>query len=286
MAGGGTKNQNFMVGYEYDLGNGTTGVWSGKNFVSANDYLAQKAGGKRDFSDNQADLSRLNDAAAMAQAHPSATGFMGGIESGEGAPSWSPFHGIGGTPGYNLNAKIQPVRSNATLNAIKEAKSGSAEGSSPFAKVTNYEAQILQSKDAMLDTRQSQDQFVDEVNAAKTALIRHTPGLHPSNPIDLSTVDPNDVPEGAYWRAPNGTVYQQRKGYAGGQPIGAASAPPPAPPPSRTQKNAALNAMSQSARTATALQNASPAAPPAVPAPAGAAAPTTIDWLGRPISGG
>jgi hypothetical protein len=41
-------NQKFMVGAEYDLGGGNLGVWNGKAFVSADEYVAQKRRGLMD----------------------------------------------------------------------------------------------------------------------------------------------------------------------------------------------------------------------------------------------
>jgi hypothetical protein len=237
--------QPYITGHEYDLGNGATGVYNGKGFSSPEEYLAQKQARATDFADNQQGLQRLDRAGPMTE-RPGATGFWGGVESGEGAPSWSPFKGIGGTSGYDLNKELLPVRANTVLRNMAKLKAMSPTGSTGFGNMSDTEGQRLESTDAVLDTRQSRDQLQREIELSRQALIRHTPGIHPSNPIDLRTINPADVPEGAFFTGPDGKVYTQKKGAgatwaAGG---GAQAAPAPAPVDPRAAANAALKAKS------------------------------------------
>jgi hypothetical protein len=202
--------------------------------MSPDQYRAQKETRMQSLADNAKDLGRLDKALPMTKPWD-ATGFWGGVESGEGAPGWSPIKGIGGTSGYDLNAELQPVRSNATLRNMLKLKAASQTGATGLGQMSDTEGRKLETTDAVLDTRQSRQQLQDEINASREALIRHTPGLHPSNPIDLASVAPTDIPDGAYFKGPDGRVYVQKHG--AGAP-GTQAASPPVDP--RTQANDAL----------------------------------------------
>lgn len=53
--------QKYVLGGEYDLGNGTLGVWDGKGFVSPDEYVARKARGRVDML-NTSEKQALGDA--------------------------------------------------------------------------------------------------------------------------------------------------------------------------------------------------------------------------------
>ena len=56
-------SQKFVLGGEYDLGNGTLGVWDGKGFVSPDEYVSRKARGRVDML-NTSEKQALGDAQA------------------------------------------------------------------------------------------------------------------------------------------------------------------------------------------------------------------------------
>lgn len=231
--------QPYQVGYEYDLGNGTKGYWGGKSFMSAEDYLAQKQQRATQFTQMRRNLSHLDAATPLTEGF-GATGFLGGLESGEGQPGWSPLQGIGGTPGYNLNSKLEVPRSNAMLQNMLKLKNASQTGSTGMGSQSDTEGKRLQRTDSNLDVRQGKKQLQDEIQYARQAAIENTPGIHPSNPIDLATMSVHDIPEGAFFRGPDGNVYTQKKG--AGAPGTQRPGPPPVDP--RTAANNAMRAKS------------------------------------------
>lgn len=236
----GAGNKTYEIGHEYDLGNGSLGVWGGpaNGFMDAQAYLALKQQRAMQFDDVKQGYKRLSEALPMTEPWD-ATGAMGGFESGEGAPAWSPIQGIGGTAGYNLNRKLTPVRANATIQNMLRLKGASPTGSTGFGSLDKQEGVKLESTDATLDTRQSKSQLQAEIRRAQEAMIRHTPGLHQSNPIDLATMNPTDIPDGAYFKGPDGRIYSQKRG-AGWPKAGAG--PPDADP--RATANRALRSKS------------------------------------------
>jgi hypothetical protein len=126
-------------------------------------------------------------------------------------------------------------------------KAASPTGSTGLGQQSEAEGTALKSTDANLDVRQGRDQLQRQINLARQAAIENTPGIHPSNPIDLATMAPRDIPDGAFFRGPDGKVYQQQHG-AGWPKVGAAPAPTP-----RDQANTTLKAKSARTRGAPVL---------------------------------
>lgn len=210
---------NFIEGHEYDLGNGTTAVWGGKRgWMDADAYVAMKGKGQQEFDDHAAMMNRLNE--AEQQSHKfGATGFLGRLTSGEGVPEWSPLKGIGGTPGYNLEKTLLPVKANAFVQNLQTMRNNSPTGGA-VGNVSNAEGDKLSSGDAALDVGQSGDQLRREIATMQEAIARHTPGLRVSNPISFSE-GASQIPQGAYFTGPDGKTYINRKG----GPTGKANAP-------------------------------------------------------------
>src|SRR5215467_6450416 len=150
------SNQDYLLGHEYNLPEGGKGVWGGPSngFMTPEAYLESKRQRQLQFQTNQRALHHLDEAAPLAEKWDS-TGFLGGLESGEGTPGWWPFHGVGGTSGYDLNKKLVPVRSNATIQNMMRLKAASPTGATGFGNLSEKEGETLASTDAILDTRQS-----------------------------------------------------------------------------------------------------------------------------------
>lgn len=211
---------NFVEGHEYDLGDGTTAVWGGKRgWMSADAYVAMKGESQRDFDDKRAIAERLRTARENAN-QGGATGFFGRLTAGEGVPDWFPIKGIGGTPGYNLDKELVPVRANAFIQNLQTMRNNSPTGGA-VGNVSNSEGEKLSSTDAILDVGQSREQLQREIDRTLQAMSRHVPGLDVSNPVPLSQDNRTTIPQGAYFTAGDGKTYINRKG----GPTGKASAP-------------------------------------------------------------
>lgn len=203
--------QNFIVGHEYDLGDGTTAVWSGKKgWVSAEEYLASKGEDQTSFDDKRALVQRLERVKQHAQKF-GATGAIARLTSGQGLPEWSPFKGIGGTPGYNLDAEVTPVRSNFFIQNLSKMRQNSPTGAA-VGNVTEKEGTKIESTNGILDVGQSKNQFLQEVADTEAAMARHQPGLYASNPFTLTEDNRADIPQNAYFKAGDGRLYRNQKG--------------------------------------------------------------------------
>lgn len=224
----------YGIGHEYDLGDGTTGVWNGKAMVSSEAYIAAKQGGTAAFGDGQALAQRLEAARAQITNHNDGwfglggnTGYLGKVEAGDGS-FFKP--GIAGTPGYNLDKTLLPIRSNTMIRNMQALKAASPTGATGMGSMSNAEGETLKSTDAALDIGQSKDQLLKELDTYKTALIRHSPGLHPSNPIQFGSMPPAEIPQGAYFTDAAGRVFTNKKGAGAPSSVMAPRvAPAPAP---------------------------------------------------------
>jgi hypothetical protein len=219
--------QNFIQGHEYDLGDGTTAVWGGKKgWVSAEEYVAAKGQDQASFDDNRAMYDRLGRVRKHAKRF-GATGALARLTSGEGLPEWSPFKGIGGTAGYDLDKELVPVRSNFFIQNLQKMRVNSPTGGA-VGNVTEKEGQKLESTNGILDVGQSYPQFVNEVDETRGAMDRHVTGLTPNNAFALREDNRGEIPQGAYFRAADGRVYQNKRGAGpGGQSV---------PPPEQRQR--------------------------------------------------
>jgi hypothetical protein len=205
--------QNFLPGHEYVIDeNGTTAVWGGpkKGWMKPDEYVSMKGQSQAQFDDRRVLMDRL-DQARNDSTKRFATGFMGRLTSGEGLPDWSPFKGFGGTPGYALDKELVPVRANAFIQNLTNMRQNSPTGGA-VGNVTEKEGEKLQSTDGILDVGQPGPQLRREIDATKSAMVRHQPGLGVTNPFALGSVSPDEIPQGAYFETPDHRVFQNRRG--------------------------------------------------------------------------
>jgi hypothetical protein len=142
-------------------------------------------------------INRLDKAGQMAQAWD-ATGPIGGFEA---------KHGYGA--GFNLNQELVPVKSKELLNTYEGVRD-----TSPTAagiRMLQSEVEPFQSQNAALNVGVPRAQFMDELGQMRQHYVQSTPGLSAQNPIPHGT-DPAKIPQGAYFTAADGKVYQNRKG--------------------------------------------------------------------------
>lgn len=176
------------------------------------DYAGQTA-------DAQDKLRRLSIAQGMVKKHPNkTTGFWGSMLAGRADGVWK---GVPGTEAYNMREQLMPVTSQNTLGTIREAKSGGASlGGNP----TDKDAAIYATAVANLrEQGVSAPQYLDELNTARNALVRRTPGIVPEMPLDLSKGQSRaPVPKGLYYRDPQGNIRINENGDAGNRIVKAA----------------------------------------------------------------
>jgi hypothetical protein len=210
-----TKTSTYLDGHEYDLGNGTKGIWSdavrkGKGgFVDEETYRSMRRGQGQHagFPDMMSTMRRIEEAKELSKKF-AATGFLGNLtrDDGEGA-----YRGIGGTPGFNLEEKVLPLRANAFLKAAMETRNPIT-GGSAVPNPTNIEGKKLESRDASLNIGQSGEQLRAELDLYRQALVRRQKGLSAENPFDLRTDRAEDIPQGAFFIGTNGKLYRNQKG--------------------------------------------------------------------------
>lgn len=178
-------------------------VWSKKRgWITEDDFNAMRGRTKEEYATSVDLLRRLNKAREMSRSF-GATGFLGRVTAGA---SEGFYKGIGGTPGYNLDRMLLPVRSNEWIRNLTEMRQNSPTGAA-VGNPTEGEGKKLESTRGVLDVGQSGEQLRSEIDTLRAAILRRTPGLSPNNPIDLNDWDPRQIPQGAYFRGPDGKVY-------------------------------------------------------------------------------
>jgi hypothetical protein len=206
------KADDFITGNMYDLGDGgEPQVWGGKKlgWVSKERWKATRGETQAKF-DADLDLRRrLDRARQIATDSPTATGFIGGLISGQGAPAWSPFKGIGAA--HDLAQQVKPVRASAAFSNLQEMRQNNPTGAA-VGSPSDTDMALLMAKDANLEVSQSREQFLEEVAAARRHLGRQRKGLTEQYPYDLRTDNPEDIPQGAFFIATNGKLYRNQRG--------------------------------------------------------------------------
>lgn len=162
-------------------------------------------------ADYQDKLRRLDIAQGMVKKMPNrTTGILGSIL----AP-------IPTTTSHNMRAQLEPVISGNTIGTIMDAKSqGGSLGSNP----SNKDAEIYAKAVANLtDQGVAPQQYLDEINTARSVLSRRLPGISQDLPLDLSQGQPRaQVPKGLFYRDPQGNIRRNDNGDAGNPIVKAA----------------------------------------------------------------
>jgi hypothetical protein len=200
--------ESYVKGSEYELPDGTLGVWSGKGFVTAEAYLKMKGESQTQFDDKRALMTAID--RAEKKANWFSTGPLGKFQAGDDTdqPKWK---GIAGSPGYNLDKALLPIRSNLFMTSLMEMRQNSPTGAG-IGNPTNPEGKKIESKDGALDVGMSEADLRYNLGTIREAQIRRTPGLGTANPITLSEDNRSEVPQSAYFRAADGKVYRNQRG--------------------------------------------------------------------------
>lgn len=208
--------QSFVKGAEYKFPDGTTAVWSGKGWVSAEDYLRIKGQSQTQFDDKRALMERIR--RAKDKVNPFSTGWIGGVTEG-----------IPGSPASSLKSELAPLQSNEFISGTLELRQNSPTGAGVGGQ-SDAEGRRFEGRTTAFDIGIPTDDMRYNLKALESSYARRTPGLTVENPFDLATSRPDEIPQGAYFRAGDGKVYQNKKGAGfpgrgggtrgGGQPTG------------------------------------------------------------------
>lgn len=202
--------QGYVKGAEYELPDGSKGVWNGKGFVTAEDYLKTKGQSQAQFDDKRALMERL--ARARGKVSPFSTGMIG-----DATKDWW------GSPAKALQAELAPLQSNEFISGTLELRQNSPTGAGVGGQ-SDSEGRRFEGRNMSFEVGQPTDTMRYGLDQLKSAYERHTPGLGPRNPFTLTESNRAEIPEGAYFRAGDGNLYRQRKG-AGFRRQGAGEAP-------------------------------------------------------------
>jgi hypothetical protein len=114
---------------------------------------------------------------------------------------------IGGTPAYDFNVDIDPIRARGMLGRLKELKQESATGASGLGALNQSEGDALKAAAGNIDPLQSTGSFNKNLGRVEELLIRSTPGVTEKNPIDLSKGQSRKlIPQGAYYKDKDGNI--------------------------------------------------------------------------------
>lgn len=190
--------QSYVKGAEYEFPDGTKGVWNGKGFVTADDYLKTKGQSQAQFDDKRALMERLQ--RAKSKVNPFSTGLIGGLTAE-----------LPGSPAKALAADLAPLQSNEFISGTLEVRQNSPTGAGVGGQ-SDAEGRRFEGRNMSFDVGQPTDDMRYGLNALEKAYTRHVPGLGVSNPFALTNENRAEIPEGAYFKAGDGKVYRQRKG--------------------------------------------------------------------------
>lgn len=190
--------QSYVRGAEYEFPDGTKGVWNGKGFVTAEDYLKTKGQSQAQFDDKRAQMERL--ARAKSKVNPFSTGLIGGM-----------LEKIPGSPAASLAADLAPLQSNEFISGSLELRQNSPTGAGVGGQ-SDAEGRRFESRNMSFDIGMPTEDMRYGLDQLGKAYERHTPGLGVANPFSLEATSPDEIPEGAYFRGPDGKVYRQKKG--------------------------------------------------------------------------
>jgi hypothetical protein len=124
-----------------------------------------------------------------------------------------------GTPAYDLDRDIDTVKSRVAMNALGALKAQSSTGASGFGALSAPELNVIQSELGSLDTGQSKNQFLKNLDRVGELTAKSVMGASPENPFDLSEGQSrSSIPKGAYYRDPQGNV-RRNMNYDAGNPI-------------------------------------------------------------------
>lgn len=214
--------QRYVVGAEYDLGGGNLGVWDGKNFVATEEYVTRKARAGDQLKVAQMRLGQVDAARNFLDANPDkATGYWAAMDAGEIKPPLalqlfrSP-DGRPGTPGYTLDRKLLPLRSNVFRNEMEALKAQSPTGASGLGAASDAEGRRLESALGSLYVGMRPEDLRQNLQVVRDVMAQRTPGLTPANPLDLTAGQSRDAaPRDIYYRSPDGATRKNVSGDAG-----------------------------------------------------------------------
>lgn len=128
------------------------------------------------------------------------TGWLGGVTGG-----------IPGSPAYNLDKDLDTLKARTAFEELSEMRRKSPTGGA-LGNVTEKELALLQAAEANLDVGQGEGQIDKNLDRLRSTVTSRTHGLDAANPIPLSAANQAKIPPGAYFRAPDGRVYQHKPG--------------------------------------------------------------------------
>lgn len=189
----------YVRGHEYVIDEaGTKGVWTGKGFVSPEDFLKSKGQGQTQFDDKRALMDRIE--RAKAKTNPFSTGYIGG------ATAWIP-----GSPASSLQADLAPLQANEFISGTLEVRQNSPTGAGVGGQ-SDAEGKRFEGRTMSFDVGQPTSDMRYGLNALEKAYGRHTPGLTQANPFELTQENRQEIPQGAYFRAADGETYRNERG--------------------------------------------------------------------------
>lgn len=146
------------------------------------------------------------------------SGMLGAAQAGnpEATGMWANKEGWKGTPGYDLASDIKTLQGRNVINELGALKAGSPTGASGFGSLSGSEGTLLKSTIGNLDIGQSEQQLRRNLDRAQELTTRMFPGVSPDNPFDLGSGESRStIPNGAYYRDPEGNLRRNDNGDRG-----------------------------------------------------------------------
>jgi hypothetical protein len=128
------------------------------------------------------------------------TGFVGGLTKD-----------IPGSPAYNLDKDMDTLKARAGFDELAAMRKASPTGAA-LGSIAVRELDLLTAADANLDIGQGEEQIDKNLDRLRQSTALRNPGVSTANPFDLSRTDRSQIPEGAFFRGPDGKVYRQKRG--------------------------------------------------------------------------
>jgi hypothetical protein len=194
------------AGYEVEDGKGGRAWWDGKKLtpLDAQGFQQKRPTPSANVFDPQAFSRSRDSVSAIDDAKKRTNWFRSGVVGGVTA-------NIPGSPAFNLDKDLDTLKARTAFEELAAMRKASPTGGA-LGNVTERELALLQASEANLDVGQGEGQLDKNLERMRRTVTQRTPGLDPSNPIPLTAENQRSIPEGAYFKAPDGRVYQNKRG--------------------------------------------------------------------------
>lgn len=194
------------TGYEVEDDSGNRAWWDGKKLtpLDARGYQMKSPPAPAQGQDHNIFRRQQDTVSAIDDAKKRTNWFRTGTVGGM-SKEWPGF------PSYNLDKDLDTLKARTAFEELAAMRRSSPSGGA-LGAISEGEMRLLQASEANLDVGQGEEQLDKNLDRMRRTATGRTQGLDASNPITLTTENQKSIPDGAYFRTPDGKVYRHKAG--------------------------------------------------------------------------